>query len=169
MFNDVDPGQAAERAAGYFADDYHCAETVVAAVLEELGVESQQAISHATAFGGGFGGTYMETCGVLSGSMIVIGHLFGRCRPGESWDIPAELGAKIRQVFLDRHKTTRCLSLRDRFGEENQMDECRDLVRKGVTDLLGFLQGEECARIVASHREAVQKNNPDQKEGENKA
>lgn len=168
MFEDMKPEQAAERAADYFGDNYHCAEAVVAACIEALGVESQDAISHATAFGGGFGRTFMETCGVLSGSMIVIGHLFGRRQAGESWDISAELGAVVRDKFLTRHDTSNCLVLRDRFGEEEQMDECRELVKKGVMDLLNFLQSEACVQICTLHQEAAGNGNVDRKKGENK-
>lgn len=44
---------------------------------------------------GGFGKTYEETCGALSGALIVIGHLHGRRELGDNWDLPAELGAEI--------------------------------------------------------------------------
>ena len=97
----------------------------------------------------------METCGVLSGSMIVIGQLFGRRRPGESWDEAADLGAAIRNKFFERHSTSTCSVLRERFGEEQQLNECRELVRTAVSDLLDFLQSESCAKIIADNRKAA--------------
>ena len=79
--------QAGEKAASYFGAGYHCAEAVVAAFLETIGEDDPNAIAHATAFGGGFGKTFAEACGVLSGGMIAIGHMCGRRQRGEDWDI----------------------------------------------------------------------------------
>lgn len=128
-----------DRAGTYFGNGYHCAEAVVAAVLEGMGQDASMAIAHATAFGGGFGKTYEETCGALSGAMIVIGHLHGRRALGDNWDHPAELGADIRQMFVDRLDTTHCRILREGFGDEAQMDECRNIVRHVTCDLVALL------------------------------
>jgi len=129
-----------DRAGAYFGNGYHCAEAVVAAVLAGTGQEASMAIAHATAFGGGFGKTYEETCGALSGAMIVIGHLHGRRELGDNWDLPAELGAAIRQMFVDRFDTTHCRTLREGFGDEAQMDQCRNIVRHVTCDLLALLE-----------------------------
>jgi C_GCAxxG_C_C family probable redox protein len=127
---------ASEKAAGYFGEGYHCAEAIVAAFLESIGDDPGEAIAHATAFGGGFGRTFADTCGVLSGSMIAIGHVCGRRQRGDNWDRPAEFGAAVRQQFIDSYGTSNCGVLRERFGEEQQMIECRKLVRDGVLVLL---------------------------------
>lgn len=132
--------QAGERAASYFGNGYHCAEAVVAAFLEAVGKDDPNAIAHATAFGGGFGKTFTEACGVLSGGLIVIGHMCGRRQRGEDWDIPAELGAELRDHFVKSHGTSNCAVLRERFGEERQMAECRKLVHEGTMSLLTIFQ-----------------------------
>ncbi len=132
----IDLQEAGEKAAGYFGEGYHCAEAVVAAFLESLGDDPTEAVAHATPFGGGFGRTFGEACGVLSGCLIAIGHVCGRRRRGEGWDRPAEFGAAIRQWFIDSYDTTNCGILRERFGEENQMAQCRKLVREGTVALL---------------------------------
>lgn len=133
----MDAEEAGKRAASYFGEGYHCAEAVVSAFFESLGDDPAEAVAHATPFGGGFGKTFGETCGVLSGCMIAIGHVCGRRARGESWDRPAEFGAALRQWFLDRYGTTNCGVLRERFGEE-QMAQCRLLVREGTVALLGM-------------------------------
>ncbi|MBA3008737.1 MAG: C-GCAxxG-C-C family protein [Proteobacteria bacterium] len=129
-----------DRAKGYFGNGFHCAEAVVAAVLEGMGKDASEAIAHATAFGGGFGKTYGEACGALSGALIVIGHLHGRRESGKDWDLPAGMGAGIRQMFIHRFKTTHCLSLREKFGEEDQMGQCRNLVGWVTQDLVSLLE-----------------------------
>ena len=125
---------AGRRAAAFFGNGFHCAEAVLTAVLETLGKRSLEASAHATAFGGGFGKTFEEACGALSGSLIVIGHLYGRQVPKDDWSVPAELGAEIRSRFLSTFGTTNCGVLRQRFGEADQMDECRKIV--GATAVL---------------------------------
>ena len=126
----------------YFENGYHCAEAVVAAVLEGMGTDASEAVAHATPFGGGMGRTLQETCGALSGSLIVIGHFYGRHMPGRSWDRPAQLAANIRQTFLDRFETTSCIRLRDRFGDEMQPKECCRIVKTLAADLVDLLQRE---------------------------
>lgn len=144
MTNNVIHQQAAELAADYFGNGYHCAEAVVAAFLETIGENDPTAIAHATAFGGGFGKSFAEACGVLSGCLIAIGHVHGRRERGEEWDVPAELAAELRQQFLVSYGTTNCAVLRERFGEKEQMTECRKLVREGTVRLLEIHQDSKC-------------------------
>ena len=164
MREKVDIEKAVEQAQNLFAGQYHCAETVVKVCLQALGEDAGSALLHATPFGGGFGKTFMETCGVMSGSMIVIGHLYGRSGPGESWDVPAELAARVREKFLQRNKSTSCRTLYESFGENEdvQLAECRKLVCSGVADLLEFLQSEECRTVLERRNEKNKKENQEQ-------
>ncbi len=134
------------KACDYFINGYHCAESVVIAVLEELDEEYQEAVAHATAFGGGFGRTFGDTCGALSGALIAVGHLHGRREPGENWDLPASLGAQIREQFVKEYGTTHCGALRDRFGEERQVDECQKLTGNIAVTLLELLTANHDAQ-----------------------
>jgi len=47
----------------------------------------------------------------------------------------APFSKSIKQ-FVDSHGTSNCGVLRERFGEEQQMTECRKLVREGTVALL---------------------------------
>lgn len=127
-------------AGNYFENGYHCAEAVVAAVLEGMGMEASGAVAHATPFGAGMGRTFQEVCGALSGCLIVIGHIHGRHEPDISWDIPAQLAANIRQKFIDRFETTCCQELRNRFGPERQQQECCNIVKILSSDLVDLLK-----------------------------
>jgi len=130
---------AIDRATDLFGNGFHCAEAVATAVLEALGEAPGEAAAHATAFGGGFGKTHDEACGALSGALIVIGHLHGRRAPGGEWDLPARLAAEARQRFIARFGTAHCATLRNRFGDERQMAECRNLVASVTETLLELL------------------------------
>lgn len=131
--------RASAVASEYFGNGFHCAEAVAWAVLEALGEDPSVATAHATAFGGGVGETYAGDCGAISGALIAIGHLHGRHNPGGSWALPAELGAELRQAFVEDHQSAQCASLRLRFGQEKQMDECRRLVKAVTEKVLALL------------------------------
>lgn len=133
--------KAGELAARYFGPDYHCAEAVAGAVLKTLGHDAREAMAHATAFGGGFGRTFCEACGALSGGLVAIGHMHGRREPGTSWDLPAELGAELRHSFVEEFGLTHCATLRERFGKA-QMDECRKVVARVAETLVALLADE---------------------------
>lgn len=107
-----------KRAGEYFQSGFHCAEAVASAVLEARGMDTAQARKHATAFGGGMGRTFCETCGAISGGLIAIGHLHGRSEQGVNWDLPAEMGRDLRDRFISEYGETCCQTLRDRFGDE---------------------------------------------------
>jgi C_GCAxxG_C_C family probable redox protein len=139
MNNRIEMDQAVELAAQFFGNGYHCAESIVAAVLQTMGEENEQLVPCATAFGGGFGETFTESCGVVSGSMLMIGHLYGRRSQGDSWKEAAQLGREALQKFVALYGTTNCGELRDRFGEEEQMPLCRELVRQGTRNLVTLI------------------------------
>jgi C_GCAxxG_C_C family probable redox protein len=139
MMTPIEIQTASAAAATYFGNGFHCAEAVAWSVLAAMGENPAEAAAHASAFGGGFGRSFSEACGALSGGLIAIGHLYGRRKPEGEWNLPAELGAQIRQRFVDDFGTTHCASLRERFGQAQQMNECRKLVEQVVTALLGLL------------------------------
>ncbi len=132
-----------KKASYYFENGFHCAEAVAAAILETFNKNPAQALAHATAFGAGMGRTFDEACGAFSGGLIAIGHLYGRKKPGENWDIPANLSAELRCRFIDIYHTTHCKTLRDKFGKKYQSQECNRLVCKITIELLGLL--EKCS------------------------
>jgi C_GCAxxG_C_C family probable redox protein len=135
----LEKDKAAKLAIEYFGNGYHCAEAVAAAVFDAMNEDGRQALAHACAFGGGFGESFKEVCGVLCGSLIVIGHFHARTQRGESWKEAAKLGAEATRRFVALHGTSNCGELRRRFGEEYQMDRCRDLVKQGVESLSEIL------------------------------
>lgn len=156
MLNANQIQSAKETAEQHFGEGFHCAEAVAWAVLEALGEETESAAAHATAFGGGFGRTFEEACGAISGGLIAIGHLHGRRKPEGEWDLPANLGAELRARFMEEFDTSNCAVLRERFGKEEQMQECRKVVGTTVTSLLEMLdRGEsrvECTCCAQTNR-----------------
>jgi C_GCAxxG_C_C family probable redox protein len=132
--------RAAEKAAAeFFEGKYHCAEAVASNVVRIFGCDPNGVLAQATPFGGGVGRTHCEACGALMGGLIAIGSLYGRKEPGMNWDIPARLAADLRHEFIMDFGTTHCETLRERFGTESQMEECREIVKKTAETLMGLL------------------------------
>jgi C_GCAxxG_C_C family probable redox protein len=146
---------AVERAAAVFGNGFHCAEAVTIAVLEALGKDSTEVVAQATAFGGGVGETFGGDCGALAGAMLVIGHLHGRRLPGEDWKLAAQLGAAVREGFVKTHETAHCAALRERFGEAQQMAECRKLVTSVSRELVALLDQAAASACYRIPRRAV--------------
>ncbi len=61
-----------QNALTIFENKYSCAQAVAAACGPQLGLDKDIALKVASAFGGGIGGRG-ETCGAVSGALIVLG------------------------------------------------------------------------------------------------
>lgn len=137
-----------EREAGALhCGGLHCAESVLAAVLKEAGVECASSPRIATAFGGGVGRSHEEMCGALAGGLMALGCLLGRSKTGADWDGIAELADRFRLRFRELHGSTRCADILRALGPQTEMHLCKRL--SGVTaGLLAEVLTEEgnCSR-----------------------
>ena len=102
----------AAKARALFLEGYNCAQAVVGAFADELGMTQRQAVRLASSFGGGMGGM-RETCGAVTGMLTVAGLLFG-------YDSPADDAGKTvhyahvrarAEAFRARHETLVCREL----------------------------------------------------------
>jgi C_GCAxxG_C_C family probable redox protein len=96
-----------EQTAKLFSQGYSCSQSVAAAFSKRFGLDETQALRVAAAFGGGMSRAG-ETCGAVTGGLMVIGLFAG------STD-PADKAAKARtyqlgQEFMRRFQT-RCGAL----------------------------------------------------------
>ncbi len=112
----------------YHKSGFHCAEAISKAFMEVYGNGTSDDIPKvATAFGGGVGRTKQEICGALTGAIIALGYLLGRSEPGADWTDAAELAAKLKQRFVQAHRTTNCGALLATFGPQEDMMRCKQL------------------------------------------
>ena len=109
-----------ELAKSYFLKGYNCAQSVVLAFHEELGLDEETAARMASAFGGGMG-RLREVCGTVSGMFLVLGLLKGYHEPKDQ-DGKKALYAQVQQ-------------LAHTFQEQNGSIICREL--------LGLKKGED--------------------------
>jgi len=102
-----------EKAGQLFACGYNCAQSVVCAFAEELGLDMDFAAKMASGFGGGMG-RMREVCGAVSGAVSVLSFLYGYTE-AEDIEGKKELYKKI-QDFCSK------------FKEENGSIVCKELL-----------------------------------------
>jgi C_GCAxxG_C_C family probable redox protein len=103
----------ADIAAEWFDQGFSCAQAVVAAFGGQYGLDSEQALRVAGAFGGGMA-RMGETCGAVTGALMVIGLLYGKTR--------SEDDAAKEKTYLVVHQFV------DKFKAQNGSILCRDLL-----------------------------------------
>jgi len=114
-----------QRAEELFQGGLHCAEAVLAAVLEGQGVTaSDYSPRAASAFGGGVGRSKKALCGALSGGLIALGVLQGRDAPDEKWDAVASAAEAVRSRFEAGYGCTTCSEVLERLGPQEGMGKC---------------------------------------------
>ena len=128
-----------ERAAKYFLSGYNCAQSVVMAFSDLLGLEEKAAARLASPFGGGMG-RMREVCGAVSGMLMVAGLLYGYDRPGDD-------SIKKAHYALVQN-------LAGQFREEVGSIVCREILKNPPSDpnptprTAEFYKVRPCARMV---------------------
>lgn len=140
-----------EIAVAKFMSGYNCAQAVVFAHCDELGLEKNAALKLACGFGAGMG-RKEEVCGAVSGGVLVLGAIHGR---GENDERSANENtyAKTRELlerFQSRHGSYLCRAL---------LDGCDLTTREGQSyfkqnDLLNKTC-KECVRSVVQILEEI--------------
>lgn len=117
--------QVEQRAQELFEGGLHCAEAVLAAVLEGQGVDAGSFSPRAaSAFGGGVGRSKQALCGALSGGLIALGVLQGRDTPRDKWDAVAAMAEGVRSRFEAGYGCTSCGKVLEHLGPQEGMDKC---------------------------------------------
>lgn len=92
-----------ERALLLQKEGYSCAQSMVASLCERYGVDRSTALRFAGVFGSGIGMS-TETCGVITGAMMLIGLKYGKVLPDEADDLD-RFGPAIEFIkrFKEKH------------------------------------------------------------------
>ncbi len=93
----------AERAKNNFLSGYNCAQSVVLAFADDLGVPQEALLAAALPLGGGLGRLRL-TCGAVSGGAIVLGLLFPTMPKQEMYECVQEFA----RAFEERNKSICC-------------------------------------------------------------
>ena len=100
-------------ALSYHRQGFACSQAVLAAYAPEFGIERELALKISTPFAGGMA-RLGETCGVVTGALMVIGLRYGKCKPGD--DRAKEETYYYTEEFIDR------------FNTRNRTILCRELI-----------------------------------------
>jgi C_GCAxxG_C_C family probable redox protein len=133
---------------------FSCSQSIVAAFGPEMGLERTLALRVAAALGGGLARSG-QTCGAVSGALIVIGLKYGRTEADdeESKEKTYRLGEEFLEEFKSRAGSTVCRELlgydisdpeQRQVAQEKELFDsvCPRLVRDAAETLKQVLQEE---------------------------
>ncbi len=102
--------QATKRCRELFRSGFYCAESVLMAIAESRGIQSDLIPRIATGFCSGMARTGGQ-CGAVSGAMMAISLFTGRQSPAESVDGNYALVHDLMRQFAQRYGSTNCQAL----------------------------------------------------------
>ncbi len=145
MSNDAvrHPAQIAEER---FKQGFNCAQSVLAAFAQSLGLEEAAALNLGSPFGGGMA-RRGEVCGAVTGALMALGLASRAGAPADK-----ERAYALAQTFLDRFEERRgALRCRDLLGYDIGLPDERQAARdKGLFENVCPALVREAAEIVTS-------------------
>ncbi len=140
----------AKRSRELFETGYYCAESVLLAVTEEKGVQSEFIPKIATGFCTGIARTGRQ-CGALSGGIMSLGIFCGRSEPGDDED---DIYKKVRNLidsFEVKFGSTTCKGLlgcdlgteegQKTFIERDLIENCYQFTEEATRMAMEILEG----------------------------
>jgi C_GCAxxG_C_C family probable redox protein len=133
-----------------FNSGFNCAQSVLKAFSDDLGINEIQAINMASGFGAGMG-RLQKTCGAVTGAVMVIGlsnNLSIQLAENRN-DLTNQMIQDFENQFIKKHGTTQCKELiacdlntedgQNKFREQNIKEHiCSKCIQSAVTILESF-------------------------------
>lgn len=126
-------------AAELFVEGYNCAQAVIMAFSDKIGLDEKLCAKLSSSFGGGMG-RQREVCGAVSGMLMVAGLLYGYDGPDEG-TVKKEHYARVQELCRQ-------------FREEAGSIICREILKNPPSDpnptprTEEFYQRRPCVRMV---------------------
>jgi len=98
-----------QHAAQYFEKGYSCSQSLLCAFSGPLGLDEETAFKIASPFGGGIA-RQGETCGAVTGALMVLGLKFGP-KAGEKNDTSYNVSQEFVRRFQEQHASIKCKQL----------------------------------------------------------
>jgi C_GCAxxG_C_C family probable redox protein len=137
-----------DEATACFMGGFNCAQAVCSAFAEQYGLDRKTALKVSGAFGGGMAST-AETCGAVTGGLMVIGLKYGKCKP-EDDEAKQRCQAKA-QDFLARFRMKHSsLICRELLGCDISTPEGK------LTHEVNQLKERKCKNFVADASEILE-------------
>jgi C_GCAxxG_C_C family probable redox protein len=90
-------------------EGFNCSQIVLSSFAEDLGLDSEMANKVATCFGGGMGSG--DTCGAVTGALMVLGLKYGNYLPYASQAEAKRKSAQFKKKFLEEYNSLVCQEL----------------------------------------------------------
>ena len=134
-----------ELAENNFLAGYNCAQSVLLAFAEDLGLDGDFALRLSSSFGGGMG-RLREVCGAVSAILMAAGLVYGYTAPGDDGAKAAHYARvqALAEAFRREHGSILCRELLGRVGPESPVPEARTAA---------YYAGRPCAALVGSAAE----------------
>lgn len=142
------PEKARELGEQYEKTCTGCAQTTLAAVMDALGTESEDAFRAASGLADGIGLSGDGSCGALAGGVMAIGLLRGRARKDFHDPLAAMdsylLARRLVTHFQEQYGSCRCYDIQKKLMGRtfNLLDP------KEMKEALGFGMLDHCSRVV---------------------
>lgn len=108
------------------AKGYNCSQSIIHQFYQDLDISEETALKIASGFGGGM--RLGHTCGIISGSIMVLSLKFGHSLPGkEHKEKLYNLVKSFTDDFIAVHNTTFCKEL---LGVDTSKEEGRNQAKK---------------------------------------
>ncbi len=143
-----------DAAEACYRQGYNCAQSVLAGFCPKFGLDQTLALRLTTALGGGMGRTG-QTCGAVSGALMVIGLKYSQVDPQdkETKELAYQMAQRFVAEFRLRHNDINCPGLLGvdishpgelEYARENEIFSlfCPDFVRSAAEILEDILEGK---------------------------
>ena len=138
-----------ERAINYFKEGYNCTQAVVLAFKDILTIDANELCKIASPFGGGIS-RMRETCGAVSGMVLVLGNLIGYSTP-EMGEKKHELYKKTQEllkIFENKYGSLTCRVL---LNLTTKHDDPKPSVRDH-----SFFEKRPCPELIGGAAEILE-------------
>lgn len=139
-----------EKAVAYFKEGYNCCQSIVLAFFDLVNIDKTELLKIASGFGGGLG-RLRETCGAVSGMIIIAGLLYGYDVPDTDL-LKKELYRTIQELGLSFEDKNGSLTCRDLLKSEEKHSNY--IPSKRTKD---FYDNRPCANLIFSAAEILEK------------
>jgi C_GCAxxG_C_C family probable redox protein len=141
--------KVSQRSGELFQSGLYCAESVLLAIAESKGIQSDLIPKIATGFCGGISRT-CGMCGAVSGSIMAINLFVGRNSPEDSAQPAYAVVRSMLQKFETKFGSTNCKDLtgcdlgteegHKRFEDNNIIERCRDYVQEATAVAMSLIE-----------------------------
>jgi len=148
--------KAQQLAAEYERKCTGCAQSVVAGLLDVLGIEDEGVFKAASGLADGIGLTGDGSCGALTGGGMVIGLIFGRDREHHE-DMMAPMKSyllckELLEDFVERYGSCRCYDIQEKLmGRTYNMydpKELQEAFKSGMMDHCSGVVGRSAEKTA---------------------